>query len=194
MRMARACTCTQVRRVVIAPADGSLFDQQLSSVGVQCAHSLNESAWANATSIYPSFHTGGGGSGGGGSGAFANTNLSVSLDECDARYVRLTLLSTFGSTALSPRATVKSVRLYGMATPSPPPPPVPPTAPPPLPSLPIWEQDYVAVEAERLRCVDRELFAIARTKVAISAASHTHPARAPHARCAQIPGCAPAAR
>ena len=95
---------------------------------------------------------------------------------CDARYWRLTFLATHGSLSLNPRALVSSIRLYGMATPSPPPPPLPPSVPPPSPSLPIYKPDYEEFERERLRCVDRELLAIARAKVVDAAVLSDLPA------------------
>ena len=134
-----------------------LPDRRIRRLAVHCADDLlGEASWRNATAPSPVEW-------------YDATASSYTADvTCDARYWRVVLLDTFGTDAsLSPRATVRQLRFFGVATPSPPPPPSPPRPPPPSPSAPIWVPDLVAREAERVACVGRELFALARERVAV---------------------------
>ena len=76
------------------------------------------------------------------------------------------LLESFeGLPGQTPAAMTRDLRLFGVRTPSPPPPPPPPLSPPESPPPPMYVPDFVAMEAERQRCIARENVRMAKVVV-----------------------------
>ena len=150
---------TSIRRLTMRPYLSGLVEQRLKTFLIQCTDDpagYSNRSWHNASGIQ------------GGAGIVTSNDelaSSITLDvTCDARFWRVWLLERLGTDVQQPAAILKRLEFFGVPTPSPPPPPPPPLDPPLAPPTEVWAPDYEALERERLQCVQREFFRMARER------------------------------
>ena len=180
----------KVRAYLVQCSDGNGFDDGLSAnatwrnasfVAAAAADAADAVAadttnTTNTTNTTASDGGGGGDSGDGGGGDDREKGVTLFDDkdrdifalpvDCDARFWRVVLLESFdGLPGQTPAAMTRDLKLFGVRTPSPPPPPPPPLSPPESPPPPMYVPDFVAMEAERQRCIARENVRMAKVVV-----------------------------